>query len=405
MKVLVLNSGSSSLKFTVFSAQDGCPAAWGIAERIGEPQGRLEVVIEREEQIPEESVREGPIRGHREALGEILEALSRSGVLRDGDGLYGIGHRVVHGGEGFREPMLLAPDVVEAIRKTVFLAPLHNPANLAGIEEAMALSPETPQVAVFDTAFHQTLPPRAFLYALPYRFYRDQRIRRYGFHGTSHQYVAHRAAEHLGLPLSSTNLITLHLGNGASAAAIRGGRSVDTSMGLTPVEGLMMGTRCGDLDPSIPLLLADRGGMTPAEVDALLNRESGLAGFAGTNDMREILRMAWEGHEEASLALEIYCYRIRKYIGAYLAVLGRTDAIVFTGGIGENAAPVRKMACEGLEELGIVFDGRANESVRGDAALISLPDSRVKVLVVKTDEEREIARLTVACIRASGRWD
>jgi len=403
MKVLVLNSGSSSLKFTVFGAHDGRPAAWGIAERIGEPQGRLEVVIGREEGSPEESIREGPIRNHRKALGEVLEALSRSRILRDGDGLYGIGHRVVHGGERFREPALLAPDVVDAIRETVFLAPLHNPANLAGIEEAMALSPETPHVAVFDTAFHQTLPPRAFLYALPYRFYRDQRIRRYGFHGTSHQYVAHRAADHLGMPLSSTNLITLHLGNGASAAAIRGGRSVDTSMGLTPVEGLMMGTRSGDLDPSIPLLLVDRGGMTPAEVDALLNRESGLAGFAGTNDMREILRMAGAGHEEAALGLEIYCYRIRKYIGAYLAVLGRTDAVVFTGGIGENAAPVRKMACEGLEELGIALDGEANNSIVGDARLISRADSRVKVLVVKTDEEREIARQTVACIRASAR--
>ncbi len=403
MKVLVLNSGSSSLKFTVFGAQDGRPAAWGIAERIGESQGRLEVVIGREKQTPEESVREGPIRGHREALGEVLEALSRSGVLLDGDGLCGIGHRVVHGGERFREPALLATDVVEAIRKTVFLAPLHNPANLAGIEEAVALCPGTPQVAVFDTAFHHTLPPRAFLYALPYRFYRDQGIRRYGFHGTSHQFVAHRAAEHLGVPLSSTNLITLHLGNGASAAAIREGRSVDTSMGLTPVEGLMMGTRCGDLDPSIPLLLADRGGMTPSEVDALLNRESGLAGFAGTNDMREILRMAGEGHEEASLALEIYCYRIRKYIGAYLAVLGRADAVVFTGGIGENASTVRTMACEGLEDLGIALDGRANGHIRGEAGTISRAESRVKVLVVKTDEEREIARQTIACIRASGR--
>lgn len=403
MKVFVLNSGSSSLKFTLFQANDWRPAAWGIAERIGEPRGRIEVVIGRNERSPEASVREGTIRNHREALGEVLEALSRSGILRSGDGLFGIGHRVVHGGEQFREPKLLTPDVVEAIRDTVFLAPLHNPANLAGIQEAMALCPETPQVAVFDTAFHQTLPTRAFLYALPYRFYRDRGIRRYGFHGTSHQYVAHRAAEHLGRPLSSTNLITLHLGNGASAAAIRGGRSVDTSMGLTPVEGLMMGTRCGDLDPSIPLLLADRGQMTPAEVDALLNRESGLAGIAGTNDMREILRMAGEGNEEASLALEIYCYRIRKYIGAYLAVLGRADAVVFAGGIGENAAPVRKMACEGLEEMGIALDERANDSVRGEAGQISRPDSPVRILVVKTDEEGEIARQTVACIRASGR--
>jgi len=403
MKVLVLNSGSSSLKFTVFHAKDGRPAAWGIAERIGEPQGRIKVVVGQEERSPEKSVREGPIRGHREALEEVLEALSRSGVLTGGDGLAGIGHRVVHGGERFREPALLSPEVIDAIRETVVLAPLHNPANLAGIEEAMALCPDTPQVAVFDTAFHHTLPPRAFLYALPYRFYRDHGIRRYGFHGTSHQYVAHRAAEYLGRPLPSMNLITLHLGNGASAAAIQEGRSVDTSMGLTPVEGLMMGTRCGDLDPSIPLLLSDREQMTPAEVDALLNRESGLAGIAGTNDMREILRMAGEGSKKASLALEIYCYRIRKYIGAYLAVLGRADAVVFTGGIGENAAPVRKMVCEGLEELGIALDGRANESVRGDAGLISRHGSQVTVLVVKTDEEGEIARQTVMCIRASGR--
>lgn len=402
MKVLVLNSGSSSLKFTVFGAQDGRPAAWGIAERIGEEQGRLGVVIAREAQKPEESVREGPIRGHREALGDVLEALSRSGLLRDGDGLFGIGHRVVHGGERFREPALLAPDVVEAIRETIFLAPLHNPANLAGIEEAMALCPGTPQVAVFDTAFHQTLFPRAYLYALPYRFYRDQGIRRYGFHGTSHQYVAHRAAEHLGLPLSSANLITLHLGNGASAAAIRGGRSVDTSMGLTPVEGLMMGTRCGDLDPSIPLLLADRGGMTPAEVDALLNRESGLAGIAGTNDMREILRLAGQGHGRAVLALEMYCYRVRKYVGAYLAALGGADAVVFSGGIGENAGPVRRKSCEGLERLGIFLDEEANANVSGEACGISRPDSPVQLLVVRTDEEREIARQAVEVIRGSG---
>ncbi len=403
MKLLVLNSGSSSLKFRVFRAQDGVPVASGIAERIGEPAGRLAVRIDRETGPPAETVREEPIPGHREALERVLDRLSREGLLRGAEGLYGIGHRVVHGGERFREPALLTAEVLRAIRETVPLAPLHNPANLAGIEEALALCPGIPQVAVFDTAFHQTLPPRAFLYALPYRFYEEFGIRRFGFHGTSHRYVARRAAEHLGRPPESLSLVTLHLGNGASAAAIRGGRSVDTSMGMTPLEGLMMGTRCGDLDPSIPLLLHGEGWMTAGEVEETLRRESGLAGIAGTNDMREILRLAGEGHGRSTLALEMYCYRVRKYVGAYLAALGGADAVVFTGGIGENAGPVRRKSCEGLERLGIFFDEEANANVSGEVCTISRPGSPVQLLVVRTDEEREIARQTVERIRESGR--
>ena len=271
------------------------------------------------------------------------------------------------------------------------LAPLHNPANLIGIEVARDRRPDVPQVAVFDTAFHQSMPPSAFHYALPKELYTEHHVRRYGFHGTSHHYVAKRAAEHLDRPLDTVNLITLHLGNGASAAAVRKGKSIDTSMGMTPLEGLVMGTRCGDIDPAIHFYLGRKTGRTNEELEKMFNQESGLKGICGANDMREIIRLACSGDEHAQLAIDIYCYRIRKYIGAYSAVLGQVDAMVFTGGIGENAALIRKHCCEDLDRLGIVLNDRKNDDCSGELSEIQGEKSPVRILVIPTDEELEIA--------------
>jgi acetate kinase len=321
-----------------------------------------------------------------------------SAVIRNPAELLGIGHRVVHGGEAFREPVLIDEKVLETIRELIPLAPLHNPANLLGIEAARQVFPGVPQVAVFDTAFHQSMPPHAFIYALPYSFYVLHRVRRYGFHGTSHLWVAKKAASHLEKPLTAINLITLHLGNGASAAAIRQGLSVDTSMGMTPLEGFVMGTRSGDLDPAIPFYLSRVTHMAYGDLEALLNKGSGLKGICGANDMRGILQMANRGEPQAQLALELYCYRIKKYIGAYSAVLGRVDAVVFTGGIGENASVIRERVCGGLENLGITIDRAKNETARGNVAEIGKNGAPVSVLVVRTDEEREIAQQTISAI-------
>jgi len=311
---------------------------------------------------------------------------------------------VVHGGEAFREPVLINEDVLETIRELIPLAPLHNPANLLGIEAARQVFPGVPQVAVFDTAFHQSMPPHAFIYALPYSFYALHRVRRYGFHGTSHLWVAKKAAAHLERPLTSLNLITLHLGNGASGTAIRQGLSVDTSMGMTPLEGFVMGTRCGDLDPAVPFYLQRATGMPEGDLEAVLNKGSGLKGICGANDMREILQMADRAEPQAQLALELYCYRIKKYIGAYFAVLGRVDAVVFTGGIGENASPIRKHCCQGLERLGITLDDRKNEKACTEVLEIQRDDAPVKVLAIRTKEEREIAEQTIKAIEKTRGW-
>jgi acetate kinase len=321
-----------------------------------------------------------------------------SPVIGNSSEILGVGHRVVHGGEVFREPVLIDEKVMDTIRELIPLAPLHNPANLLGIEAARQVFPGVPQVAVFDTAFHQSMPPHAFIYALPYSFYALHRVRRYGFHGTSHLWVAKRAAAHLEKPLTSLNLITLHLGNGASASAIRQGASVDTSMGMTPLEGLVMGTRSGDLDPAVPFYLRRATKMPEGDLEALLNKGSGLKGLCGANDMREILQRANRGEGLAQLALELYCYRIKKYLGAYFAVLGRVDAVVFTGGIGENAAPIRKQCCQGLEGLGITVDERKNEKSCAEVLEIQKDGAPIKVLAIRTKEEREIAEQTVNAI-------
>ena len=398
MKVLVLNSGSSSIKFQLFHCGDWQVAASGAVTRIGEADGRLRWRWRGDdgsEQFREET---GHVANHHDGLDRAAEGLRAAGVLTDPAELKAVGHRVVHGGEAFHTPTVVDDDVVDAIRRTIPLAPLHNPANLDGILVARELFPGVPQVAVFDTAFHQTMPRTAYRYAIPEYLYREHRVRRYGFHGTSHHYVAKRAAAMLGRPLGHCNLITLHLGNGASATAIRAGDSVDTSMGMTPLEGLVMGTRCGDIDPAVHFYLCRNLGLDNDTLDDLLNRQSGLLGLTGVNDMREVHRMVEAGDERAELAVGIVCHRLKKYIGADYAELGEVDAVVFTGGIGENDAEIRARACGGLERLGIHLDAGANATPSRDERAISSADSQVKVLVVPTNEELEIAQQAVEAV-------
>ena len=370
-RVLVLNCGSSSVKYRLY--EDDAVVDKGKVERIGEADG-------------------GP-PDHEAALREVTDRL-------DLGGLAAVGHRVVHGGVRFAEPTLIDDDVVAEIERLVPLAPLHNQPNLTGIAVARRLLPDVPQVAVFDTAFHRTLREEAATYAIDARLAQQHGIRRYGFHGTSHAFVSRRTAQLLARPYEETNTITLHLGNGASVCAVRGGRSVATSMGLTPLEGLVMGTRSGDLDPAVVVYLQRQVGLSVDEVDELLNHRSGLLGLAGANDMREVLRRREAGDPAAQLAFDVYCWRIRSYVGAYYAQLGRLDAITFTAGVGEHAAPVRAAALAGLERLGIAVDDTRNQG-SGDR-LISPDGAEVAVCVIATDEELEIARQTRTVVEQAG---
>ena len=400
MKVLVINSGSSSIKYQLFDMSDKTVLAKGLLEQIGEAESRLTHRSLTRVGDSVEVTRKQPVTNHQVGFQLIGDVLNQSGAVGDSSELFGIGHRVVHGGEAFQTPALIDEKVVTAIRALIPLAPLHNPANLAGIEVALKFAPHVPQVAVFDTAFHQSVPPQAFRYALPNDLYRDHNVRRYGFHGTSHFYVAKQAAGYLKRALASLNLITLHLGNGASVTAIANGKSVDTSMGMTPLEGLIMGTRSGDIDPAIIFYLGRQTGLAPDEIESLLNKNSGLKGICGLNDMRAIAQSAAEGDASARLAIEMYCYRIKKYIGAYHAVLGEVDALVFTGGIGENAANIRLRSCEGLSCFGIEVDAKRNQLKSKTPGAIQSDRSRVKILVVPTDEELEIAVQTIEKIRS-----
>lgn len=376
-RVLVLNSGSSSVKYQLLDMADGSRPAAGIVERIGEPGG---------------------VADHAEALKTVAEELAARGLGLDSPELAAVGHRVVHGGTRFTEPTLIDDEVLAAVEELVPLAPLHNPANVTGIRVARDLRPDLPQVAVFDTAFHSTIPEHAYRYAIDRETADAHQVRRYGFHGTSHAYVSRATARLLGRDPAEVNVIVLHLGNGASASAVRGGECVETSMGLTPLEGLVMGTRSGDLDPAVVFHLARVGGMAVAEIDDLLNKRSGLLGLCGDNDMREIARRMAEGDAAAQLAFDVYVHRLRKYVGAYTAVLGRVDAIAFTAGVGENSAAVRAAAMAGLEGLGVELDAVRN-AVRGSAArVVSAAGSRVAVAVVPTDEELEIAQQTYALV-------
>lgn len=399
--IQVINSGSSSIKYSLLQLSDDGESAtvWadGIVEAIGEDSSRLthrsRIGATPTSPLQEISVQE-PIPDHAAGFAVMQRAFAQLGPMEDVGPLAAFGHRVVHGGDSFSAPALIDDAVLDAIEECVPLAPLHNPANLAGIRGAMAAHPGTPNVAVFDTAFHQTMEPAAYTYAIDRDVARAHRIRRYGFHGTSHAYVSRGAVSALGLDPATARVLTLHLGNGASACAIVGGRSLDTSMGLTPLEGLVMGTRSGDLDPAIPLHLERTAGMDADQVDALLNKNSGLKGLCGANDLREIHARADDGDADAQLALKVYVRRIRNYLAAYLVELGGADAIVFTAGVGEHDFRVRATVCEGMEWLGVRLDHAANAAAIGRRAVISTPDSDVAIMVVPTDEEYEIARQT-----------
>jgi acetate kinase len=394
--VLVLNAGSSSLKYSLVDAETGRSTANGVVERIGESSG---ILTHRGPDGHHET--EQVVDSHEKALAAVVEAFATHGPDLAEVGLVAVGHRVVHGGDRFSEPALVDDDLVAEVRELVPLAPLHNPGNLEGIEVARRLLPDVPQVAVFDTAFHQTLPEHAYTYAVPLTWRDEHRVRRYGFHGTSHAYVTGEAARVLGRRPEGVNLIVLHLGNGCSATAVAAGRSIDTSMGLTPLEGLVMGSRSGDVDPALHAHLHRQEGWSLEQIDEVLNKKSGLLGLAGENDFRELRRLVESGDEHARLAFDIYCYRVRKYVGAYTAVLGRVDAVVFTAGVGQHSPAVRAASLSDLEMLGIELDPAANDRASGEeAAVVSAPGSRVGVLVVPTNEEGEIARQALALVRA-----
>ncbi len=396
MKILVLNCGSSSLKYNFFETSDPDQDVHGLIERIGE-DGTKHLFTSKTQEIRFDLEK----ADHSAALSHMVETLTHPdhGVIKELKEIGAVGHRVVHGGDKYNQPIIVNEKVLEEISRISHLAPLHNPVNITGIKESMKRLPHARHVAVFDTAFHHKMPVYAALYGLPFEYYQDHSIRRYGFHGLSHNFVALKAAEILHKPLSNMKLISCHLGNGASICAIDHGRSVDTSMGLTPTEGLIMGTRCGDLDPSAIVYMQRDIGLSVENVDNLINRESGLKGISGiSNDLREIETAAGEGHRRALLAKQVFCYRIKKYIGSYAAAMGGLDALIFTGGIGENSKGVRARVCQGLECMGIMLDEIKNQSVdskRGQSVDISDEASPVRVLIVPTDEERMIARETI----------
>jgi len=392
MKILVLNSGSSSLKCQLFINQESKASL--TIERIGEEKSAITLISE-----TETTHHTTTIATHHHAITTLFELLKESGIITHSKEIDGVGHRVVHGGAEFKKPTRITQKVIERIHALIPLAPLHNPANLEGIKGIATHYPDLPQVAVFDTAFHQSMPEYASRYPLPYSLYEEASVRRYGFHGTSHNYVAKEASKLLQKPLESLNLITLHLGNGASATAIRQGKSIDTSMGLTPLEGLMMGTRSGDIDPAIIAYLVRTQKYSVEAIDHMLNKESGLKGICGSNEMREVIARAKKGEEKSLLALEMYTYRIKKYIGAYMAILGSVDAIIFTGGIGEHAVEIREMVCAKMEEsFGLILDPIKN---RSHAPQIHTAQSKIALLVIATNEELEIAKQTEALLKGS----
>lgn len=404
--VQVINSGSSSIKYQLMDLADPeHPIVWasGLVERIGEEESTLtheSRIGLGQDADPKTTILTTPLPDHAAGFAAITAMFERTGPVSEVGELAAFGHRVVHGGDAFSAPALVDDEVIAAIEECIPLAPLHNPANLAGIRGAIAQHPDVPNVAVFDTAFHQTMAPLAYNYAIDAEVARANRIRRYGFHGTSHAFVARTATAYLGLDPATAKLITLHLGNGASACAIRGGKSIDTSMGMTPLEGLVMGTRSGDLDPAILVHLVREAGMSIDEVDVLLNKDSGLKGLCGDNDMREIHKRVESGDSAAADALAVYVHRLRNYIGAYLVALGGADAIVFTAGVGQHDAITRARTCADMGWLGLVLDPAANIAARGgDIAVISAPDSPITVLVVPTDEESEIARQTLSVLQ------
>lgn len=388
--ILVLNCGSSSIKYKLFEMSSKKVVANGGIEKIGMPGAFIKFSLP----DGEKKIEQMPIPEHTRGVEVILGKLTdpEVGVLKNLTELDAVGHRILHGGSKITKSTLLTPDVLDVIEECADMGPLHNPANLKGIHAVGALLPNIPQVGVFDTAFHQTMPPYAYMYALPYEYYEKYGIRRYGFHGTSHKYVSKRVCEFLGISPVGKKIITCHIGNGGSISAVVDGKCMDTSMGLTPLEGLMMGTRCGDIDPAIVPFLMHHAGLSADEVDVLMNKKSGLLGISGTtSDMREIQAARDSGDERAALAQDMYYYRVRKYIGSYAAAMGGVDVILFTGGVGENKWNCREAACKGLEFMGVELDYEKNKEVFGTEAVISKPSSKVTVCVVPTDEELMIA--------------
>ena len=403
--ILIVNSGSSSFKYQLIDMDTEQMLATGLIERIGEGSGRSVHTIPWDavpsvdrSDAPQTTERTLPIRDHAAGFRVMLDAFRTHGPSLDLHPLLAVGHRVVHGGKRFFEATLINNLVKINIEELAELAPLHNPANLQGIEAAQKAFPDVPHVAVFDTAFHATLAPAAYSYAIDDKLATKHRLRKYGFHGTSHKFVSEEAAAFVGRPLADLNQIVLHLGNGASASAVAGGRSVETSMGLTPLEGLVMGTRSGDIDPAVLIHLHRRTGMSFDDIDVLLNRKSGLLGMSGAGDMRDVLERAAEGNEKAQIAFDTYIHRLKGYVGNYMAQLGRVDIITFTAGVGENAPAVRQAALSGLEAFGIRLSTERNEEKSRDPRRISTDDSAVEVLVIPTNEELEIARQTLALL-------
>lgn len=393
MKILVLNCGSSSVKYKLINTDTDVTMAEGGVEKIGLPDGFLK--FKRPDGTKQ--IKELGLINHKQGVEAILDILTdpNEGCIKSFKEIDAVGHRVVHGGEKFNQSVLITDEVIQQVKDCYDLAPLHNPANITGIEAITALMPGVPQVGVFDTAFHQTMPAKSYMYALPYKFYTEDGVRRYGFHGTSHRYVSQRACEFLGLDPANSKIVTCHIGNGGSITAVLNGKSVDTSMGLTPTEGLMMGTRVGDVDPGVITYLMNKHGYTSADIQRIINKESGVAGVTEiSNDMREIEAADNAGNERAHMALEMYEQRIIKYIGAYAAEMGGINAIVFTGGVGENQTGIRKNVCAPLAFMGVKLNNEVNAVTRGTETVISADDSKVKVAVIPTDEELMIARDT-----------
>ncbi|WP_199766082.1 acetate kinase [Helicobacter salomonis] len=397
MHILVLNLGSSSIKFQLFHMEKKSVLARGLVEQIGGECSQAHIYThEGHAKISKACMR---IASYEEGLQHIEDSLRELGVLESLGHVDGVGHRVVHGGDLFIEPTLINDEVIAHIEKLAFLAPLHNPANLMGIKTVKKRASHLPQVAVFDTAFHQSMPPHAFMYALPHDLYKTYKLRRYGFHGTSHNFVATEAAKFLNIPYEHFNAISLHLGNGASVCAIRNGKSVDTSMGLTPLEGLIMGTRSGDLDPALLGYIMQIQHKSLEEVNDVLNKESGLKGLCGKSDMRGVVDLMEQGDANAQLAFDMYAYRIRKYLGSYLLTLGRVDALIFTGGVGENCALLREAVCANLENFGIALDLERNNNSAKDVWNLSQSHAAVQILRIPTNEEWEIANKTAKIVR------
>lgn len=401
MKVLVINCGSSSLKYQVLEMDNEQLLAKGLVERIG-----MDGSVITHEKIGNDKVKtEVPMKDHKDAIAQVLAAVQDPdhGVVKDMAEIGAVGHRVCHAGEKYASSVLLTEDVIKALEECVELAPLHNPPNLLGIAACKELMPNTPMVGVFDTAFHQTMPPHAYLYAIPYEYYEKYKIRRYGFHGTSHKYVAQKAAQMLNVNVNDLKIITCHLGNGASVSAIKHGRCINTSMGFTPLEGLVMGTRCGDIDPAIVTYIRKKENLPQGAVNEILNKKSGVLGISGvSSDFRDLEEAVNEGNERAALALRIFAQKVRFYIGAYIAEMNGVDAIVFTAGVGENDISMREIICTDLGNLGIKLDPIANK-VRGKETIISSEDSKVKLLLIPTNEELMIARDTNEIVNRLGR--